>query len=91
MQLSSICTFGRYEGTNFAILQKLQGLYETIFEPGMQPTEFISMDLFGEFHPPLSKGNRYALTAVCMLMGYTFHIPLKTKQQKKSSQSGKIT
>ena len=25
--------------------------------------EFISMDLIGEFHPPSSKGNRYALTA----------------------------
>ena len=45
----------------------------------MQPMEFISMDLIGEFHPPSSKGNRYALTAVCMLIGYTFCIPLKNK------------
>ena len=44
----------------------------------MQSMEFISMDLIGEFHPP-SKGNRYALTAVCMLTGYTFCIPLRNK------------
>ena len=41
--------------------------------------EFISMDLIGEFQPSSSKGNRYALTAVCMLTGYTFCIPLKNK------------
>ena len=49
------------------------------FEPGVQPMEFVSMDLIGEFHPPSSKGNRYALTAVCMLTDYTFCIPLKNK------------
>ena len=37
------------------------------------------MDLIGEFYPPSSKGNRYALTAVCMLTGYTFCIHLKNK------------
>ena len=37
--------------------------------------EFIAMDLIGEFHPASSKGNRYALTAVCMLTGVTFCIP----------------
>ena len=41
--------------------------------------EFVSMDLIGEFHPPSSKGNRYTLTAVCMLTGYTFCIPIKNK------------
>ena len=30
------------------------------------------MDLIGEFHPASSKGNRFALTAVCMLTGFTF-------------------
>ena len=45
--------------------------------------EFISMDLIGEFHPPLSKGNRYALTAVCMLTDTPFAYPSKTNQQKK--------
>ena len=37
------------------------------------------MDLIGEFHPASSKGYRYALTAVCMLTGFTFCIPLKSK------------
>ena len=35
---------------------------------------FISMDLIVEFHPPSSKGNRYALTVICMFTGYTFCI-----------------
>ena len=33
-----------------------------------------------EFHPASSKGNRFALTTVCMLTGFTFCIPLKSKQ-----------
>ena len=37
------------------------------------------MDLIGEFHPPSCKGPKYALTVICMLTGYTFCIPLKTK------------
>ena len=37
------------------------------------------MDLIGEFHPASNKGNRYALTAVCMLTGFTFCIPLKSE------------
>ena len=37
------------------------------------------MDLIGEFHPASSKGNRYTLTAVCMLTGFTFCIPMKSK------------
>ena len=41
--------------------------------------ELIAMDLTGEFHPTSSKGNRYALTAVCMLTAFTFCIPLKSK------------
>ena len=40
------------------------------------------MDLIGEFHPASSKGNRYALTAICMLTGFTFYIPLKSKTAK---------
>ena len=63
------------------MLQKVQKTQfeKKNFEPGIQPMEFISVDLIGEFHPPLSKGNRYALTAVCMLTGYMFCIPLKNK------------
>ena len=41
--------------------------------------EFICIDLIGEFYPPSSKGNRYTLTAVCMLTGFTFCIPIKNK------------
>ena len=44
------------------------------------PMKFISMDLIGEFHPPSSKGNRYALTVICMFTGYTFSIPLPDKK-----------
>ena len=49
------------------------------FSAPAQPMEFIAMDLIGEFHPASSKGNRYALTAICMLTGFTFCIPLKNK------------
>ena len=63
------------------VLQKVKKIQfeKQIFEPGVQPIEFINMDLIGEFHPPSSKGNRYALTAISMLTGYMFCIPLKNK------------
>ena len=42
------------------------------------------MDLVGEFHPlPSSKGNRYALTTVCILTGFTFCIPIKNKSAEE--------
>ena len=50
-----------------------------IFRPSLQPMDFICMDLIGKFHPPTSHGHRYALTAVCMLTGFTWCVPLKTK------------
>ena len=59
-------------------VQKTQ-FEKQIFEPGVQPMEFICINLIGEFYPPSSKGNRYALTAVCMLTGFTFCIPIKNK------------
>ena len=49
------------------------------FDVATFPMQFISMDLIGEFHPPTTKGKRYALTVICMLTGYVFCIPLKTK------------
>ena len=49
------------------------------FEASLAPMKFISMDFIGEFHPPSSKGNRYALTVICMHTGFVFCIPLKTK------------
>ena len=64
--------------TNKAITVSQQ-LKNEHFSSPPQPMEFIAMDLIGEFHPASSKGNRYALTAVCMLTGFTFCIPLKSK------------
>ena len=39
------------------------------FKAPTTPMEFISMDLIGEFHPPSSKGHRYALTVICLMTG----------------------
>ena len=58
---------------------KTQQLKNEHFSSPLQHMEFIAMDLIGEFHPASSKGNRFTLTAVCMLRGFTFCIPLKTK------------
>ena len=52
------------------------------FEAEPAPVRFISMDLIGEFHAPSSKGNRYALTVICMFTGYTFCIPIPNKMAK---------
>ena len=49
------------------------------FSAPMAPMEFISMDLIGDFIPS-SKGNKYALTVICMLTGYTFCIPIPSKK-----------
>ena len=49
------------------------------FSSPPQPMEFIAMDLIGDFHLASSKGNRFTLTAICMLTGFTFCIPLKSK------------
>ena len=59
-------------------VQKTQ-FEKQIFKPGVQPMEVVCIDLIGEFYPPSSKGNRYTLTAVCMLTGFTFCIPIKNK------------
>ena len=49
------------------------------FSAPMAPMEFISMDLIGDFYPS-TKGNKYALTVICMLTGYTFCIPIPSKK-----------
>ena len=49
--------------------------------------DFIAMDLIGEFHPPSSQGNRYALTGICMLTGFTWCIPLKSKKASEVSRA----
>ena len=49
--------------------------------------EFISMDLIGELYPPSKSGHKYALTMICMLTGYVFCVPLKTKQASELLQA----
>ena len=44
------------------------------------------MDLIGELYPPTSKGKRYSLTVICMLTGYVFCVPLKTKTTEEVLQ-----
>ena len=62
--------------------------YATLhFNVATFPMQFISMDLIGEFHPPTTKGKKYALTVICMLTGYVFCIPLKTKTAEEVLQA----
>ena len=58
-----------------------------IFKPSLQPMDFICMDLIGEFHPPTSRGHCYTLTAVCMLTGFTWCVPLKTKTAEEVAKA----
>ena len=51
------------------------------------PMQFISTDLIGEFHPPTNRNHRYALTVICMLTGYVFCVPLKTKTAEEVIQA----
>ena len=61
--------------------------YATLhFDVATFPMQFISMDLIGEFHPPTTKGKKYALTVICMLTGYVFCICLKTKTTEEVLQ-----
>ena len=61
--------------------------YATLhFDVATFPMQFISMDLI-EFHPPTTKGKRYALTVICMLTGYVFCIPLKTQTAEEDLQA----
>ena len=62
--------------------------YATLhFDVATFPMQFIFMDLIGEFHPPTSRKHRYALTVICMLTGYMFCIPLKTKAAEEVIQA----
>ena len=62
--------------------------YATLhFDVATFPMQFISMDLIGEFHPPTTNKNKYALTVICMLMGYVFCVPLKTKTAEEVNQA----
>ena len=57
------------------------------FDTATFPMEFISMDVIGEFYPPSKLGYKYALTVICMLAGYVFCIPLKSKQATEVLQA----
>ena len=57
------------------------------FDTATFPMKFISMDLIGEFYPPSKSGHKYALTVICMLTGYVFCIPLKSKQANEVLQA----
>ena len=57
------------------------------FDVASFPMQFISVDLIGEFHPPTSRKHRYTLTVICMLMGYVFCVPLKTKTAEEVTQA----
>ena len=62
--------------------------YATLhFDVATCPMQFISMDLIGEFHPPTSRKNRYALTVICMLTGCVFCEPIKTKTAEEVIQA----
>ena len=71
------------------MLHKLENVKfeKKIFKPSLQPMDVICMDLKGEFHPPTSRGHCYALTAVCMLTGFTWCIPLKTKTAEEVTKA----
>ena len=43
------------------------------------PMEFMCMDLVGPIHPPSSRGNKYVLTVIDMLTGFTMAVPIKNK------------
>ena len=43
------------------------------------PMQFICMDLVGPIHPVSSRGNRYVLTVIDMLTGFTVAVPIPDK------------
>ena len=69
-KLCPMCTQHRSENVKFE---------RKLFHTSMSPVDFICMDLIGEFHPPTRRDHCVALTACCMLTGFTWCILLKTK------------
>ena len=64
-------------------MEKYAQLY---FSTPRLPMQFISMNLIDSFAPS-NNGYNYALTLICMLTGYTFCVPLKTKTASKVVQA----
>ena len=52
------------------------------FDPPDLPMEFICMDLVGPIHPPTSRGNKYILTIIDMLTGFTMAVPIPNKNSE---------
>ena len=77
-KMCATCTLHRSENIKFK---------REVFHPSLLPIDFICMDLLGEFHPPTSCGHHYALTAVCMLTGFTWCIPLKKKTVEEEAKA----
>ena len=77
-KMCATCTLHRSENIKFK---------RKVFHPSLLPMDFICMDLIGEFQPPTSLGHHYALTAVCMLTGFTWCIPLKTKTAEEVAKA----
>ena len=69
-KLCPVCMLHRSENVKFK---------RKLFHPFMSPMDFICMDLIGEFLPPTRCGHHFALTACCMLKGFTWCVPLNTK------------
>ena len=73
--------FGHCKKCKECVLQN-QGQPEKCFShfdlPDL-PMEFICMDLVGPVHPPSSRGNKYVLTVIDMLTGFTIAVPIKNK------------
>ena len=49
------------------------------FKVPKAPMNFISMDLIGKFNPLSTQGNKFILTVICMLSGWTWCIPIVDK------------
>ena len=77
-KMCATCTLHRSENIKFK---------RKVFCPSLLPMDFICMDLIGEFHPPTSCGHHYALTVICMLTGFTWCIPLKTKTAEEVAKA----
>ena len=77
-KMCATCTLHRSENIK---------LERKVFCPSLLPMDFICMDLIGEFHPPTSHNHCYALTVVCMLAGFTWCIPLKTKTAEEVAEA----
>ena len=74
--MCATCTLHRSENIKFE---------RKVFHPSLLPMHFTCMDLIGEFQPPTSHGHHYA--AVCMLTGFTWCIPLKSKKADKVAKA----